>query len=250
MSEKGSVLIVDDNESLCTTLCFILNRKGYATATASDGPDAIKLTEETPFDLTLMDIRMPLMNGVDAFKEIKKFRPDAAVVMMTAYSVEELVQDALEEGAFSIIYKPLDIDKVISLIEEAKRAQKGALILVLEDDEETRDTLRIELEKREYKLGFAGSGDEAIALVKEQRFDVLLVDLKLPLFNSFEVFLAVKEIQPDIVALIWADNVQELKQLAESALQNDAYTCISKPLVVEDVLRLIDEVMLKKQVAG
>ena len=63
MSEKGSVLIVDDNESLCKTLTFILNRKGYTTTTAHDGPDAIRQTEETPFDLTLMDIRMPLMRA-------------------------------------------------------------------------------------------------------------------------------------------------------------------------------------------
>ena len=126
MSDKGSVLIVDDNESLCETLSFILNRKGYATATASDGSDAVKQTEETPFDVTLMDIRMPGMNGVEAFKKIKRLRPKAAVVMMTGYSVEELVKEALEEGAFGIIYKPMDIDRVISLIEEAKRARKGA----------------------------------------------------------------------------------------------------------------------------
>ncbi len=249
MSEKGSVLIVDDNENLCKTLSFILNRKGYTTTTAHDGPDAIRLTEETPFDLTLMDIRMPLMNGVEAYKKIKRLRPKAAVVMMTAYSVEELVQEALEEGAFGIIYKPLDIDKVISLIEEAKTARKGALILVL-DDGGTRDALRVELEKREYTLGFAGSGDEAIALVQEQQFDVLLVDLKLSFVNSFETYLAVKEVQPDIVAIIWTDNNQDLKELAESALQGDAYICVDKPLVVEDVLRLVDEVMLKKQVAG
>jgi CheY-like chemotaxis protein len=107
-----------------------------------------------------------------------------------------------------------------------------------------------ELEKKEYKLGFSGSGDEAIALVKEQQFDVLLVDLKLPFINSFETYLAVKEIQPDIVAIIWTDKNQELKELTESALQNDAYTCVNKPLIVEDVLKLLDEVMLKKQVAG
>jgi len=250
MSERGSVLIVDDNENLCKTLSFILNRKGYTTTTAHDGPDAIKQTEETPFDLTLMDIKMPLMNGVEAYKKIKRLRPKAAVVMMTAYSVEELVQEALEEGAFGIIYKPLDIDKVISLIEEVKTARKGALILVLEDDEGTRDALRVELEKREYTLGFAGSGDEAVALVQERRFDVLLVDLKLSFVNSFELYLAVKEIQPDIVAIIWTADAQGLKELAESALQNDAYTCVNKPLVVEDVLKLLDEVMLKKQVTG
>jgi len=129
MSEKGSVLIVDDNESLCKTLSFILNRKGYTTAVANDGLEAIKLTEETPFDLTLMDIRMPGMNGVEVYMRIKMIRSGATVVMITAYSVEELVQEALDEGAFGIVYKPLDIDRVISLIEEAKGAARASALL-------------------------------------------------------------------------------------------------------------------------
>jgi len=120
LEKEKSILIVDDNESLCKTLSYILNQKGYATTTASDGPEAIKLAAETPFNFILMDIKMPLMNGVDAFKEIKKSRPDASVVMMTGYSVEELVQEALDEGAFGIVYKPLDIDKVVALIETAR----------------------------------------------------------------------------------------------------------------------------------
>ncbi len=118
---------MDDNKSLCRVLSYILNQKGYATTIASDGLEAIKLAEETSFDIILMDIRMPHMNGVEAFKEIKKLRPDAAVVMMTAYSVEELVQEALEEGALAIIYKPLDIEKVISLIEEARGAYRASM---------------------------------------------------------------------------------------------------------------------------
>ena len=117
MEEKTRVLIVDDNKSLCRVLSYILNQKGYATTIASDGLEAIKLAEETSFDIILMDIRMPHMNGVEAFKEIKKLRPDAAVVMMTAYSVEELVQEALEEGALGIVYKPLDTEKIVTLIE-------------------------------------------------------------------------------------------------------------------------------------
>ena len=120
MGEKGSVLIVDDNESLFKTLSFILTQNGYATTVANNGTETIRLVTETLFDMVLMDIRMPIMNGVEAYRRIKMIRPDAAVVMMTAFSVEELVQEVLEEGAFGIIYKPLDIDKVISLIEKAK----------------------------------------------------------------------------------------------------------------------------------
>ena len=120
MKEKANILIVDDDISLCKTLSSILGRKDYAVTTAQDGPEAIARVKERPFDMTFMDIKMPLMNGVETYRRIKKIRPKAMVVMMTAYAVEELVQEALQEGAYGITYKPLDIERVIAVIEEAR----------------------------------------------------------------------------------------------------------------------------------
>jgi len=119
-STRGQVLIVDDNKGLCKTLSFILNKKGYTTTIASNGAEAIKLVTERPFDLILMDIRMPLMDGVEAHRRIKAIRSDAAVVMMTAYSVEDLIQQALDEGALGILHKPLDIEKIMAFTEEIR----------------------------------------------------------------------------------------------------------------------------------
>src|SRR3989304_3611017 len=98
MEEKGNILIVDDNISLSRTMSFILRRKGYAVATARDGPEAIEKAKEAPFDIIFLDIKMPLMNGVETYREIKKIQAEAVAVMMTAYVVEDLVRDALEEG--------------------------------------------------------------------------------------------------------------------------------------------------------
>jgi len=115
---RGLVLIVDDNEGLCETLSLILNKKGYTTTVANNGAKAISLVTVKPFDLILMDIKMPIMDGVEVHRRIKEIRSDAAVVMMTGFSVEELVQKALSEGALGILYKPLDIDKIIAFIEK------------------------------------------------------------------------------------------------------------------------------------
>ena len=127
MEEKADVLIVDDNVSLCRTMSFVLGRQGYAVNTAQDGLEAIERVKERPFDMVFMDIKMPLMNGVETYRRIKKIRPEAVVMMMTAYAVEDLVQQALEEGAYGIVYKPLDIEKVVATIEEAAEAKEGAL---------------------------------------------------------------------------------------------------------------------------
>ncbi len=125
MAEKANILVVDDNISLCRSLSLVLEYEGYAVTTANDGPEAIGKVREEPFDMIFMDVKMPGMNGTETFREVNKIRPETLVVMMTAYAVEDLVQEALEEGAYGILYKPLDMEDVLKSLEETlKREQK------------------------------------------------------------------------------------------------------------------------------
>lgn len=247
MEEKASILIVDDNISLCKTMSFVLGRQGYAVATAKDGPEAIEKVKERPFDMIFMDIKMPLMNGVETYRKVKEIRPEAVVMMMTAYAVEDLVQQALEEGAYGIIYKPLDIEKVVATIEEAREAKKGALVLVVDDDPATCTTLRNILTKKGYEVGIAYTGEEAITLAQKAAHDILFIDLKLPTINGLETYLAIKEINPQAVAIMITAYRQEMADLVEEALQNHAYTCLYKPLEMEELLRLVNEVVRRKK---
>ena len=123
MDEKVSILIVDDNISLCKTMSFVLKRKGYAVAIAGDGLEALERVKESSFDMIFMDVRMPTIDGVEVHRRIKQIKPEAVVVMMTAYAVEDLVQKALQEGAYGVVYKPLDFEKVTALIKEARKAK-------------------------------------------------------------------------------------------------------------------------------
>ena len=123
MEEKANILIVDDNISLCKTMSFVLGRKGYTVTTAQDGPEAIERVKKNPFDMIFMDIKMLPIDGVETYRRIKEIRPEAVVMMMTAYAVEDLVQEALQEGAYGITYKPLDIERVVALIERARAAR-------------------------------------------------------------------------------------------------------------------------------
>ena len=92
MEAKASILIVDDNISLCKTMSFVLKRHGYDVTTAGDGVEAIEKVREKAFGMIFMDIKMPGVNGVEALRSIRKIRPEATVTMMTAYAVEELIQ--------------------------------------------------------------------------------------------------------------------------------------------------------------
>ena len=122
--------MVDDQRSVRLTLSAIIEDKGYDVTGVEDGYEAIRAASETPFDVVFMDIKMPGINGVQTFREIKKISPGSVVVMMTGFAVEDLVRDALEEGAFSVVYKPFDIDEVIRLLESALN---GIIVLVIDD---------------------------------------------------------------------------------------------------------------------
>jgi DNA-binding NtrC family response regulator len=250
MGEKTSILIVDDNISLCKTMSFVLGRKGYAVTAASDGLEAVAIVEGRPFGIIFMDIKMPLMDGVETYKRIKKIRPEAVVVMMTAYAVEDLVQEALQEGAYGIVYKPLDIEKVVALIESTVEVNKGMLILVVDDDPGTSITLKNILIKRGCKVGIAGSGEEAIAMARQKAYDIIFIDMKLPTMNGLETYLAIKEVNPEAVAIMITAYRQEMADLLEQALKSDAYACLYKPLDMAELLRLVDEIWERKQKAG
>lgn len=250
MGEPASILIVDDNVSQCKTMSFVLERKGYIVALANDGPEALEKVEEKPFDIILMDIKMPLMDGVEAYRQIKKIRPEAVVIMMTAYAVEDLVQQALEEGAYGIVYKPLDIERVIAIIKEARTAREGALVLVVDDDPGTCITLRNILARKSYEVGVAHTGEEAIAMAQEAAYDIILVDVKLPTINGLETYLAIREINPQVVAIMITGYRQEMADLVEEALRNHAYTCLYKPLDMEELLGLVDEIRKRKREQG
>jgi len=246
-NEKPSILIVDDDVGMARTTAMILERKGYAVATAQDGPGAIEEVEQQPFDIIFMDIKMPLMDGVETYRRIGEMRPEAVVMMMTAYAVDDLVQQALEEGAYGILYKPLDIERMIAIIEEAKAAEKGALILVVDDDPATCMMLRNILVRRGYEVGVAYTGEEAIAAADERSHDIVFIDMKLPTINGLETYLAIRETNSQMTAIMMTAYRQEMGDLVEQALRNHAYTCLYKPIDVEELLRLVDEIWERKQ---
>jgi len=244
---QTSILIVDDDTGLRRTMAMIFERRGYVVETAADGAEAVARVRDHPFDMVLMDVRMPVLDGVQALKQIKALRPEAVVTMMTGFAIEDLLRDALAEGAFALLDKPVSIDEVIALIEQAQQIRQGALILIAADEPAAQTTLHDVLTQHGYRVCLARSHAEAIAQVHECAFDVLLVDLRLPAFNGLETYLALKAICPQAVAIVFTAFPRELHDLAELARNNDAYTCLPKPLDIDCLLELVQEVVGKKR---
>lgn len=122
MSKNGKrqvkILVVDDDEDMRQVLSEILHDEGHTVITAEDAHQAIKRVKEDGFTIIFMDIVLPNMNGVETYKVIKKMSPTTVTVMMTGYSVEDLVKEAINEGAYGCLYKPFGIDEVLNVVKE------------------------------------------------------------------------------------------------------------------------------------
>lgn len=243
MKNKTKILIVDDDIEMAETLSDILTELGHHVEIANDGFKAIQKVKTEPFDVILMDIKMPGINGVETYKEIKHIQPKAAVMMMTAYSIEDLVAEALKEGAYGVWYKPVEITKVIELVEHS---QKSALILIVDDDLATCETLADILKEKGYSIAHASNGEEAIKMVKEKGFDIVLIDVKMPVMNGLETYLALRKIRPNIKVVMMTAYQQEVQNLVEEAIRHNVYTCVYKPFDIKKLLKIIEGILAAK----
>jgi len=118
MKEKRSILVVDDDIAHRTMLRILLGWE-YEISEADCGLEAIEKVQKTPFDMVLMDVCMPEINGLEALGKIKAFNPEIPVIMMTAYSSSDTVAEALQKGAYDYLTKPFDFDTLRLTIEKA-----------------------------------------------------------------------------------------------------------------------------------
>ena len=241
VQEKTKVLVVDDQIGMLETFTDILEDRGFNVVTANDGFAAIEKVKEQSFDLIFMDIKMPGINGVQTFREIKKVNPKITVVMMTAYSVEDLIEEAIEEGAYTVIYKPFDMNKVIQTIEKVLDTN---LILIVDDRLEDRETFKDALESKGYRVATAKDGYEAIELVRQGDFDIIFIDVKMPGVDGLKTFEEIHKIKPAIPVIMVTGYSAE--ELLEDAIAKGAYACIHKPLEMDVVLRMVEEIRNKK----
>lgn len=239
---KTSILIADDLSSMRLTLGAILEDKGLSVVTVEDGYRAIEASRNTRFNIMFIDIKMPGINGVQTYREIKKINPEATVIMMTAYSMEDLVKEALEEGAYAVVYKPFDVDRIVAMIDELLGTR--TLILVVDDHFDARETLKQLLESRKYRVATAQNGAEAVAMVKSQHYDVILLDVEMPGMSGIETFEQVKQADPEAtVIMMTSDNEANA---IESAARQGAYACLHKPFDMAKVVELVEAVCQEK----
>jgi two-component system response regulator PilR (NtrC family) len=116
---KDKILVADDEQSMREFLDIMLKKEGYKVSLASNGEEVVKLIDNDLFDLVLLDIRMPKLDGISTLKKIKAIAPETIVIMITAYASADTAIKAMKEGAYDYITKPFKVEEIKLIIKNA-----------------------------------------------------------------------------------------------------------------------------------
>jgi two-component system response regulator HydG len=243
MKSKSRILLVDDDTDMTETLSDILQEKNFQVEIANNGFEAIEKIKASSFDLVLMDMKMPGINGAETFREIKKIRPGVIVMFITAQSVEQVLAEALEEGAYGVMYKPIDPEKLVKFMEKQR---SGALILFVDVDlQESRKLIEV-LKASGYSVLETNNSDEAKKLVQNKNFDVVFIEVVMPVINGLEMYKVLREIKPNIKIIMTTNYREGIERLIDQAMRENVCTCIYKPYEIEKVVELLEKMLTEK----
>ena len=123
---KDTILIIDDKVKLCETLAKTFGQFGYYCLCAANSRDALRLVNDSPIHVALLDIMLGEENGIDILQTLRKIRPNLPVIMMTGYASIETAVQSMKLGAFDYVKKPLDFEQLMQVVDNAIQAAKSA----------------------------------------------------------------------------------------------------------------------------
>ena len=154
------ILVIDDEESMCNFMEIMLAKAGYHVDSVISAPDGVSMLKEKNYDLVIADLNMPEMSGIEVLKQIRSFKEDQDLVVMTAYASVETAIEAMKQGAADYITKPFKVDEIKLTIEKIINRRH----LLVEND-----TLKKQLQGDNSFDNFIGISDEVVKLKKLSR---------------------------------------------------------------------------------
>jgi CheY-like chemotaxis protein len=233
-----SILVVDDEVDTCRNLSDILADLGYRVDVAHDGPSALELVRHNPYDVALLDLKMPGMDGLTLYREIKKLRADTVAIVVTAYATSATADEALTAGAWQVLPKPVDLRRMMGLVDEAL---SQPLVMVVDDDPDLCATLWDLLRERGYRVGVAHDETAAAQSLRDRSFKAVLIDMKLPAGDGSRVFRLVRATNPQARTIVITGHRSEMDRLVQEVLTEGADAVCYKPFDLPKLLATLGQ---------
>jgi CheY-like chemotaxis protein len=233
-----TLLVVDDDVDTCHNLSDILTDLGYHVDTAHDGLSALELVRKNRYDIALLDLKMPGMDGLELYRQIKKLQADTVAMVVTAYASSATAEEALTAGAWQVLPKPVDFPRMLALVDEALGQP---LVMIVDDDPDLCDTLWDLLRERGYRVSIAHDETQAAERLEERGYKVVLIDMKLPQGDGTSVFRLVRETNPQARTIVITGYRSEMDRLVEKVVAEGADAVCYKPFDVAGLLSTLQD---------
>lgn len=248
--EKIRLLLVDDETEFLESMAKALSRRGFRVFTATDGSVALRLLKGEQFDVAVLDIKMPGMPGDELFREIKRSLPMLPVIFLTGHGSVQQAFETSREGVFEYLTKPCDVEHLAEVVRSAAEARRSrhavsrepgdvdVRLLFVDDEEEMLDSLSVALRRRGMRVVTASDAREALQRMREQLFDVALLDIKMPGIDGVGLARMIKNAYPttEVIFLTGHPSVET----AVEGFKEGAFDYITKP---QDMGQLVDKIL-------
>lgn len=236
------ILVVEDDRDIAELISRSLATSGYEVTVASRARDAIDQARAHRPDLITLDIYLPDADGFEVLQQLKTDR-DTASIPVVIVSVMPDHREGLRLGAVDYLTKPIDPTR---LVQSVNRVLHGpGKVLVVDDDRDTRDLLQAALEQRGFTVVLTSSGKRAVMLARQEFPDLILLDLKLPGMDGYEVLQRLKAASDtaDIPVVVITGSLTDEEVKQKKVLSLGAARFLTKPFAVDELVAEIDTVV-------
>jgi two-component system response regulator HydG len=232
------ILVVDDDRSMAKTVCDILRRRGWTPTEVHSGEAAVQATAKRRYAAVLMDVKMPGMNGVEAFRAIQEAQPGTPVILMTAYAAPHILAQAEQEGVLRILPKPIPWQTLTTVLDEIR--EWDGSVLVVDDDPAFLETLEAVLDKAGHQVRRARSMSEAVLMVAMTPPAAVVLDLALEGPPPRESVAALRRVSPTVILILCSGHPQLMEETMAAVPRHWIYARLIKPFPPDHLLHLLD----------
>ena len=246
MIQTSNILIIVDDQIALDELTRLCKNESFNIMCSQDGHNGFEIFKNEQIDIVITDINVPGIDGMELLKKMKSLKKEIPVIMITGYDNVDHTLNAIRLGALDYLKKPIDLNefhialgRAKDIVNATQKVGKYPSVLMADDEDVPRRELARFLEKEGYYVSQACNGEEALDLFKEKKFEIILLDIKMPKMSGIEALHKMSKISDDFAAIILTGYGDESSAI--QALRDGAFNFLKKPVDLDELLVTIEK---------